>query len=412
MTKLAKRGKPIEPIKRLFSWLVQMSPRWTHLRGIPFRQFSVFLAGVFLLFTVIGFYNDLMEAGRLPYIVALAFAIISGLNATLWVFIAARAPLYLTLVMIVLQFFLSDISVAVRKWIEATWHPPAVESQAGLHFAATSILIAIIASYSLLMRFMAITGRETMRVKSELALAHGIQKTLVPKINISTQLFEIFGISEPSDKVGGDLVDAVELCDGNVVAYLADIAGHGLQAGILMGMLKTAARTVLTDRSECDGGSMLSRLMDRLNQVLPQVKEAHMYATFTTLWLDREGNAFYGTAASPPILHWIAEKKTIECVDEEQFPLGLLPVSEFPAYHMPMANGDLIVIATDGILEVSSTAKARLGVEFGVESLKKLIEDGAQLPLPELAGRILKSVRKYGKQLDDQTLLLVRRRHD
>jgi serine phosphatase RsbU (regulator of sigma subunit) len=51
----------------------------------------------------------------------------------------------------------------------------------------------------------------------------------------------------PSDKVGGDLVDVVELCGGDTVAYLADIAGHGLQAGILMGMLKTAARTVLTD---------------------------------------------------------------------------------------------------------------------------------------------------------------------
>ena len=70
-------------------------------------------------------------------------------------------------------------------------------------------------------------------------LAHGIQDTLVPPVALRSARFEVYGISDPSDKVGGDLVDALYLSNGDAVAYLADIAGHGLQAGILMGMLKT-----------------------------------------------------------------------------------------------------------------------------------------------------------------------------
>lgn len=47
--------------------------------------------------------------------------------------------------------------------------------------------------------------------------------------------------------MGGDLVDVVPVPDGSVFAYAADVSGHGLPAGILMGMIKTAVRTQLFD---------------------------------------------------------------------------------------------------------------------------------------------------------------------
>jgi serine phosphatase RsbU (regulator of sigma subunit) len=249
---------------------------------------------------------------------------------------------------------------------------------------------------------------EAVRARNELELAHGIQKTLVPSIHRRTQAFEIYGVSQPSEKVGGDLVDAVDLPGGDVVAYLADIAGHGLQAGILMGMLKTAARTALAG-SSAGGGDVLSRLMQTLNEVLPQVKEAHMYATFTALRLNADGTAFCGMAASPPVLHYRAVSGTVVITEEEQFPLGLLPVPGFPAKQWQIEPGDLLLIATDGVLEVTASAKDSDGVEFGPGALARVVAAHAQTALPELSGVILHAVRSYGNQLDDQTLLLVRR---
>jgi serine phosphatase RsbU (regulator of sigma subunit) len=257
---------------------------------------------------------------------------------------------------------------------------------------------------------MGFAGKEIFRIKTELQLAQSIQKTLVPPLSVDTSRFEIFGISEPSEKVGGDLVDVVEFKDGDVIAYVADIAGHGLQAGILMGMLKTAARTALTDAGqEHPDGTVLSVLMQRLNLVLPQVKESHMYATFTALRLNADGQAFYGLAGSPPLLHWRVAQKCILRIEEQQFPLGLLPVPHFGTSRLEMAAGDIAVVATDGILEVTSNAKASRGVEYGVDALETLISGHADLPLSHLAAFILQTVRSYGKQLDDQTLLLVRR---
>lgn len=397
--------------KWLIRWLTRTPTRWSHMRGLPWHQFAVLLTAIFFLFSVMGFYNDLNEGGRMPYLIVLAGAVITGLNAALWAFVSTRLRTYWLLAIVILQFFMTGFVDAFRHWIQNTWNPAPVAAQDGIHFAATSILVAVIISYVCFLRFMGMTGRDTMRIRNELELAHSIQKTLVPPISVATRQFEIYGISEPSEKVGGDLVDVVQLPGGDTVAYLADIAGHGLQAGILMGMLKTSARTALGDNNPGDsGGGVLSRLMLRLNQVLPQVKEAHMYATFAALRLNDNGQAFYGMAASTPLLHWSAAGSKVTRIEEEQFPLGLLPVSQFPSSPLEMKPGDLVLIATDGILEVTGEAKALHGVEFGIEALQRLLICHIDAPLPALAAAILTAVRSYGKQLDDQTLLLVRRR--
>jgi len=395
--------------KTWFRWLWRRQRNWLHLQYVPLRQLSVLMAAIFVLFSVGGFYTDLMEGGILPAGVVLVIATYTGLNSVLWFLVATRLPIFCMLLMAAKETFL-PLGYHIEAWAKTALHQPPMTPEAGIRFAATAILIAMISSYILFSSYLGTTGREAFRLKNELTLAHSIQKTLVPPISRSTPSFEIYGISHPSEKVGGDLVDVVELPGGDAVAYLADIAGHGLQAGILMGMLKTAARMALADPNEADGAKVLSELMQRLNFVLPQVKEAHMYATLTCLRLNRDGQSFYGMAASPPLLHWSAAQKSIVSIEEQQFPLGLLPVSEFPARQLAMNTGDLVVIATDGILEVNASEKAEGGAEFGAASLEKMMMENADLPLPELAGLILRRVRSYGKQFDDQTLLLIRRR--
>jgi serine phosphatase RsbU (regulator of sigma subunit) len=242
-------------------------------------------------------------------------------------------------------------------------------------------------------------------MQNELRLAHRIQATLVPPVALRCTRFDVYGISCPSDKVGGDLVDALYLSNGDAIAYLADIAGHGLQAGILMGMLKTAARTALLDESTHEPHRTIPALLDRLNTVLPHVKEPHMYATFTGFRLGVDGSVFYALAASPPILHWHAKERVLSHTNEPQLPLGLLPVPKFDGEILPTASGDLVVVATDGILEVCN----KRGEEFGVERVKEVILANVSDSLPELAGKILASVGQFGVQLDDQTILIVRR---
>ena len=388
------------------SWFLRTSTRWTHFRMVPFKRLWVLMTAVFLLFSVIGFYVDLVQVnGQMPYVVAVVMAALSGLNAVLWILVLSRMSRLFLIVLIGTQFFNSAVDTALARWMVDTFHLEGVPSQKGIHFAATCMMFLVIASYVFFVAYIRREGLESFRMQNELQLAHGIQKTLVPPITLATARFEIYGISCPIDKVGGDLVDALQLPNGDAIAYLADIAGHGLQAGILMGMLKTAARTALLDAGERAPERTLPVLLDRLNTVLPEVKEPHMYATFTGFRLGADGSVFYALAASPPILHWHAAEQTSSHTDEPQFPLGLIPVSSFDGEALATAAGDLLVVATDGVLEVAD----KRGTEYGVERLKDVIAAHARMALPQLAEKILSSVRGFGKQFDDQTLLLVRR---
>jgi Stage II sporulation protein E (SpoIIE) len=368
------------------------------------KRLWILITADFLLFSVVGFYVDLMYKGTLPYPVVLTIAFSVGLNAALWILVLSRLSMPYLIVLCVLQFFTSAINTHVATWMTRRFDLKPVPADVGIHFAATAMMATIILSYSFFVMYIRREGKDSFRMRNELELAHGIQKTLVPPVSMRTSHFEIYGISHPSEKVGGDLVDAMCLRNGDAIAYLADIAGHGLPAGILMGMLKTATRTDLLDADQHQPHQTLPMLMDRLNRVLPEVKEPHMYATFAGLRLGADGSVFYGLAGSPPMLQWHASERTLSRTEECQFPLGLLPVSSFEGRSLEVASGDLLVVATDGILEVCNEIQE----EFGVERLKQVIEASAQSPLPQLAERIFAAAGGFGQQFDDQTTLIVR----
>jgi serine phosphatase RsbU (regulator of sigma subunit) len=120
-----------------------------------------------------------------------------------------------------------------------------------------------------------------------------MQSTLVPALSYKGARVEAHGQSVPKGDVGGDLVDLV--ADGpEITAYVADVSGHGLRAGILMGMIKTAVRYGLLL------GQPLTKLLEGINHVLPGVKEPHMFATLAALRFDRTNQVEYVSAGHVP----------------------------------------------------------------------------------------------------------------
>ena len=167
------------------------------------------MAAVFLLFSVYGFYVDLLYRGVLPYVVVLQIALYVGLNASLWIIVLSRLSLPFLVGLIVLQFFNVRINAGLANWMTRSFDLKPVSSELGIHFAATATMSAIFVSYFFFVLYIRREGNESFRMRNELELAHGIQKTLVPPVGLRTSRFEIYGISHPSEKVGGDLVDAI-----------------------------------------------------------------------------------------------------------------------------------------------------------------------------------------------------------
>jgi len=181
-------------------------------------------------------------------------------------------------------------------------------------------------------------------------LARAMQRTLVPPITFENAHLEAYGRTIPRDTVGGDLVDLVA-SDRDVVAYVADVSGHGASAGMLMGMVKTAVRYGLMF------GQHLPALLEGINGVLPAVKEPNMYATFAGLRLDGASEMEYIVAANMPLLHYRQSRKDVVRLSMEQFPLGLFPAANYSSGHVTCATGDLVAIFTDGLVETTDACE-------------------------------------------------------
>lgn len=386
-------------------WYLRRRKGFAEFGLIPLSRLWMLLVAVSFLFSIFGLFSDLLYGGVRPYVVLASDMAYCGAIAILWLFSVRLLPLVFLIVPIAIQIIGSYLMALWDGMLIRDLALRNVDGATGIRVCAFTMMAAVILSYVFFILFIRSQGRDALKLRTELELAHGIQKTLVPPFTLRAAGFEVYGISMPSEKVGGDLVDAIALSGGDAIAYLGDIAGHGLQAGILMGMLKTATRTALVDAGEREPCATLPALLERLNTVLPSVKEPHMYATFTAFRLCVGGDVFYSLAASPPILHWHSEKLALSKVEEEQFPLGLLEVSAFTGDQIAMRSGDLLLVATDGVLEACD----RAGEEFGLERLERTVAANATSPLPELAAGILDAARAFGKQADDQTILLVRR---
>ena len=113
-----------------FRWLLRQPTTWMMLRHQPMRQLSIFMGAVFLLFSVSGFYTDLMQGGVQPVAVVLAVAAYNGLAAAVWVLIFARLPVYCVFLMIAAEIWL-PLTRFVTGLAQAAFHQPPMVSEAG-----------------------------------------------------------------------------------------------------------------------------------------------------------------------------------------------------------------------------------------------------------------------------------------
>jgi hypothetical protein len=369
-------------------------------RMLPMRSMRKFLAAAFITWCAVGFVIDLLLLNYQPLARGFFWPIYSGTlgTAVFAVRIRARFRLGSVLLLIVLLLITgAGLWLAVR----ISFHSPASPDMEAMHrrvvFDAIGILVGTIVGYRVLVDFVLTEGIAKVRMQTELALAHGIQATLVPTLSFQVDRFEVYGKSIPSAEMGGDLIDTVER-DGTLLAYVADISGHGLAAGQLMGMLKTAIRVALQFRQQPVA------VMESADRVLPAVKESNMYATLALLYFDGSSEVEYSLAGHPPILHYREPTRDIARLAMEQFPLGLIPGGRYSSRRVSYSPRDVFLMLTDGISEVPDANDE----EFGLHHLEQLLRQNAAEPLPELWELIMGEVQRHGVQQDDQTLLLLR----
>ena len=239
-------------------------------------------------------------------------------------------------------------------------------------------------------------GARQLRAEAELALAHRLQRVLVPPIAFRNSKIEIYGRSIPSDQVGGDLVD-VMASDDEVLAYLLDVSGHGIPAGALMGAIKAAMRSAAS--------LALGETLGTVNRVLPSVKEPAMYATLAAVRFGAEDrDVEYTLAGHLPILHYRANTGTIELLTLQQFPLGFFDHTQYQTRRAECAPGDVFALFSDGIVESANA----MDEQFGVNRIAAQLSTMPSKPLQQIVDAVIAAAAAHGASHDDRSILVIR----
>ena len=371
-------------------------------RTIPRKSAGISLLGVFLIFSIIGFVGDIFEMGREPMPRLALTVVLQGLFAIAYAIagsVLGRRMWIVFFPIFALHFVLMNLLGNMFP------HPPlatqmGVDEIAGLQgrlsMDGLAIILAMAMGYACFVYVSIAEGRRYFRVHSEMALAAEIHRTLVPTIATKIDGFEFYGRSLPSGEVGGDLVDLVENKQG-WMAYMADVSGHGVASGVLMAMVKSAARMQLSSGAES------GNFLERMNAVLYPIKKPEMFATFAYLaW--NGARMEYSLAGHPAILHYRAASREVAEVSCANLPVGMFAPQEFVSGTVECAPGDLFVLLTDGVLEVENAA----GEEFGASGVNRVLKARAQEPLDAVFQGIVDAAKKYGRAVDDQSMLMVR----
>jgi hypothetical protein len=381
-----------------------MNPTLSFWKTFPRKSTFVFLVGVFFTFSTVGIASDLEEMGRQPALRYILMVLISG------VFTAIYAAAGLVFRKKMWKAFFPIFAVhmllinLLHYWLPS--FPPLVvmnaadvaDLQSRLTFDARCLLIAIALGYSCFVYVFVSEGRRYFRVHAEMELAAEIHHILVPPIDTKIGEFEFYGRSVPSGEVGGDLIDVFQNNSG-WIAYVADVSGHGVAPGVVMAMVKSAARMQISS------GEKSSELLGRLNSVLLPIKKPDMFATFAYLAWNGE-RLGYSLAGHPAILHYHAATNKISDVSCLNMPLGMFDQPDFDSASVECAPHDLFLILTDGLLEVANAE----GEEFSLAGIRPVLLANAPSPLSAICDALLNAARLHGHAADDQSMLLVRRR--
>jgi serine phosphatase RsbU (regulator of sigma subunit) len=290
-----------------------------------------------------------------------------------------------------------------------------------LFLAVTLSVTAGLRLYSSIMRAMV---AERARMGNEFSAAQALQQRLVPVLDRSEAAYAAYGSTQPSSEVGGDYFDVVRLSDHSVAVAIGDVSGHGMAAGLLMAVLRSAFRTELkhmplhtqtapsASASEPDAQSLqalqaLQTMMRSLNETICDNAERGMFVSFQCLVLDFAAQrCFLANAGHLPVLH--TSRGAVSELHVAGMALGLVRQTRTGVVSASFQAGDVFTLLTDGIVEAANSA----GGEYGLANVKHAVATNANSSrLERLHGVMLSHVRAFtGTQdfADDVTVLNLR----
>ena len=235
----------------------------------------------------------------------------------------------------------------------------------------------------------------------DVELAAEVQRLFLPSGKSTIAGLEIAGMMQPARGVGGDYYDYFSINAHTTQIVIADVAGKGVSAALLM------SATAAAMRLEANRDQNMLQQVERLNTEIGAVSDPEKYVTLLVGEIDTNKRIIhYVNCGHNPALVFRAKTGTLTRLDSSCPPIGLSPEEICELASQDLMHGDVLVFYTDGITE----AENRLGEEFGMVRLSTTVRNGSSLSAEDLMSNIYNAAADFcGDDFgDDVTILVVK----
>jgi sigma-B regulation protein RsbU (phosphoserine phosphatase) len=243
--------------------------------------------------------------------------------------------------------------------------------------------------------------RQTINYKlqQELTDSQEILEALLPKDLPRIEGIEIAVAWQPARAVGGDYFDVLKFDDRHSAICIADAAGKGMPAALLMSNMQAVLKSFAA------AGVAPNELCGHVNRVMCHNMVPHRFISCCYALLDTQTRKLSYTNAGhcPPML---VRRGACMRMKEGGPVLGIFPDHHYLGGEIELSSGDMLVFFTDGVTEARDAA----GDEFGEERLQELLTLGARFSARELRDLIMAAVGEFsdGPVQDDATLMVLK----
>jgi sigma-B regulation protein RsbU (phosphoserine phosphatase) len=235
----------------------------------------------------------------------------------------------------------------------------------------------------------------------EMRLARAVQQRLYPSRAPQLPGFDLAAAVFPADDTCGDYFDFLPAADGRVGIAVGDVSGHGFGAALLM--VETRAYLRSLSKATTD----LGQILGQLNRLLCHDTEDERFVTLMLVLVDPARRTIVYANAGHMHAFLLDSSGTVRRVlDATGPPLGLLGEPEFSSSpEIPLAEGDLLLLLTDGAVE----AQDANGAFFETERALRVVAESRQHGSAEIVRRLRAAIEEFARdspQRDDVTVVV------
>jgi len=241
------------------------------------------------------------------------------------------------------------------------------------------------------------TAEKLRKQEREIEEALRIQEGLLPSEIPQAAGYEIAATWRPARVVAGDYYDVLRF-DAETIAFcIADVAGKGMPAALLMSNLQAAVRG-LASRSMSP-----QDLCDQVNKLMCRNISDGRFITFFYAVLDEPSGRMRFCNAGHPAPFLIRVDNTVERLRDGGGVMGLFHVEHYDAGEVSLQTGDALVLFTDGVAE----AHAANGEEFGDAGVLRSLRGAGEPSAKAILGSVMRGLSEFadGGLEDDATVL-------